>query len=121
MSTVPKADTPPPANNAKTLLVSDAGSHGYRRPTAGGNAQGGAPEGGSSNAPTGTTPGYSISMSGAPVSVGNTQTAGVVFEGSTLIVPQPDATGHPKGDISGGGTVGDSGPQGAGPGPTPGQ
>ena len=121
MSTVPKADTPPPANNAKTTLVSDAGSHGYRRPTAGGNAQGGTIEGGSSSAPAGPTPDYSISMSGGPVSAGGTQTAGVVFNGATLVVAQPDATGHPKGDTSGGGTVGDSGPQGAGPGPTPGQ
>lgn len=64
MSTVPGPDTPAPANNAKTLLLSsDPGL--YARPTAGGNASGDA------NVPAGPTPGYSISLAGnAPTNAG---------------------------------------------------
>ncbi len=116
-STVPKADTPAPANNAKTLLLNSNSRELYARPTAGGNAMGGTPEGGSSPA-GGPIPGYAVNWSGADGGTGSTQVAGEVFQGSTLVVPQPDATGHPAGDANGG-TVGDSGPQQVGPGPTP--
>lgn len=119
MTTVPKAGDPPPANNAKTTIVSDSKSGNYGRPTAGGNVAGGTPEGGSSNAPAGPTPGYAVNWSGAPVSTGGTQTGADIGSGATIIAGQPDATGHPAGDASGGGTVGDSGNQQLGPAPIP--
>lgn len=107
MSTVPKADTPPPANNAKTLTLQSAPGL-YVRPTAGGNASGdvyAAPH---------EVPGPDAYTPPAPSAPAN---AGPSFgHGATQIVAQPDATGHPHGDTAGGGTVGDSGPQGAGPG-----
>lgn len=105
MTTVPTPDTPAPANNAKiTLLSSDENL--YVRPTAGGNAAGSA-----TDAAAGPTPAYSISMAGnAPTGAGPD-----VGHGATIIVAQPDATGHPAGDAQGGGTVGNSGDQGAPP------
>jgi len=111
MTTVPRPDTPAPADNHIVHTVSDAKSHDYGRPTAGGNAVGGTSIGGSSDAPAGAMPGYAINWLGESPSVGGTQTAGETFEGTTLIVPQPDATGHPVGDAMGFGTVGDSGYQ----------
>src|SRR5712692_682844 len=110
MTTVPGPDTPAPADNHMVHTVSDAKSHDYGRPTAGGNAVGGTSIGGSSDAPAGAMPGYAINWLGESPSVGGTQTAGETFQGSTLIVPQPDATGAPASDANGG-TVGDSGPQ----------
>ncbi len=112
MTTVPGPDTPAPADNSHETLVSDPKSHDYGRLSPGGNAVGQA-----GDAPAGVVPGYAINWPGADVGTGGTQTASEVFQGSTLIVPQPDATGHPFGDITGGGTVGDSGPQAA---PAPG-
>ena len=90
MSTVPKADTPPPANNAKTYTIS--GSAGmYGRPTNGGapvaGKQEGNPAGG--DAPAGPTPGYSISMTGAAVPDGGPN----IGHGATQIVAEPGATG----------------------------
>lgn len=132
-STVPKADTPPPANNAKTTLISSDPSL-YARPTAGGNVAPGAPEGGSGAAPAGATPynpiygginsaglqgslssaeadpAYMMVQKGADPSTGGTQVGPNFGHGATIIMAQPDATGHPEGDISGGGTVGNSGP-----------
>lgn len=79
MSTVPGPDTPAPANNAKTtLLSSDPGL--YVRPTAGGNASGGAA------VPPGPTPASSISMAGAPVGTGGTQTGPDMGHGATQIL-----------------------------------
>ncbi len=105
MSTVPKADTPPPANNAQTLTIGD-GSGMYARPTAGGAAVGN-----NQGAGPGPAPGYSISMAGVtPGSDGTGAQVGPnMGHGATMIVAQPDATGHPSGDIAGGGTVGNSG------------
>lgn len=104
MSTVPDSSTPPPANNAKTTLLS-SDPNLYVRPTAGGNASGDA------SVPGGATPGYSINMAGnAPAGGGPN-----IGYGATQIVAQPDATGHPSGDAIGGGTVGNSGDQGAAP------
>ncbi len=121
MTTVPKAGDPPPANNAQTKTVSDAMSGNYRRP-----ASGGPPEAGNSAGTPGPTagpatnlPGYAINWAGNPPSTGGTQVGEDVGSGATIIAGQPDATGHPASDASGGGTVGDSGNQGAGPGPTP--
>ena len=105
MTTVPKADTPAPANNAKTTLVSDSMSHGYGRPTAGGNATGDAP------APAGNVMGgYSVPAP-APVSTGGTMAGPDFGHGATIVGPSAD---RPSGasDVSGGGTVGNSGPQG---------
>ncbi len=123
MTTVPGPDTPAPADNHMVHTVSDAKSHDYGRPTAGNNSEPGGsqlgPGASAPDAPAGAVPGYAINLAGADVGVGNTQTADEVFQGTTLIVPQPDATGHPLGDTSGGGTVGDSGPQGASPGEIP--
>ena len=102
MSTVPRADTPPPANNAKTYTLS--GSAGmYGRPTAGGNAVGGTPAGGSSNAPPGPTPSYSINMTGAAVTNGGPN----IGHGATQIVAEPNASGAPE-TATDGGTVGTS-------------
>jgi hypothetical protein len=125
VTTVPKADTPPPANNAQTtLLQSDPNI--YVRPTAGGNvsgtidsAPGSMPGQGGPGAGAGAVPGYSINWAGNPPSVGGTQVGADIGSGSTILAGQPDATGHPDSDVSGGGTVGYSGPQQAGPGPTP--
>src|SRR5438552_15132538 len=119
MTTVPKSDTPPPANNAQTKLVSDAMSGNYGRPTAGGNAVGGRPEGGSSPAPAGSIPGYAVNWSGNAPATGGYQVGADIGPGATIIAGQPDATGHPAGDTSGGGTVGDSGNQALGPAPIP--
>ncbi len=124
MTTVPKADTPAPPNGARTLTVGDDGSHAYGRPTAGNNADtvtsadGGGTVGPSatdSDAPAGAIPdiasAYAVNWAGAPVDTGDTQTGPNIGHGATQLVPQPDATGHPAGDASGGGTVGDSGSQ----------
>lgn len=118
MSTVPNADTPAPANNAKTLLIS--GSAGmYGRPASGGppvaGKQEGNPDSTGAGVPPGPTPIYQISMSGAPVSTGGTQVGADIGSGATIIAGQPDATGHPAADAVGGGTVGNSGNQGAPP------
>lgn len=126
MSTVPKADTPPPANNAKTLTL-QSDENLYVRPTAGGNRSGQAsgPLGTAPDAPPAgnvpanpikdslsgavNDPSYQMANPGADPSVGGTQTGPNFGHGATQIVAQPDATGHPAGDISGGGTVGNSG------------
>ncbi|SRR5713226_5629604 len=119
MSTVPGPDTPKPADNHIVHTVSDPMSHGYGRPTAGGNQVSGNELGGSGNVPAGPVPGYAIDWNGGAVSVGGTQAGADIGSGTTIVAGQPDATGHAVSDTSGGGTVGDSGPQGAGPGPTP--
>jgi hypothetical protein len=121
MTTVPGSDTPMPADNHKiTLLQSDENL--YVRPTAGTNAASAGSSLGpgptAADAPAGLVPGYAINWSGAAASTGGTQVGNDVGSGATIIAGQPDATGHPAGDANGG-TVGDSGPQGAGPGPTP--
>ena len=123
MTTVPKAGDPAPANNAKTLtLTGSAGMYG--RPTSGGPPVAGKQEGNAptSGAPSDPIPGMSayIPPPPAPVTAGGTQAGADVGHGATIVAGQPDATGHPSGDISGGGTVGDSGNQGAGPGGMPG-
>lgn len=103
MSTVPKADTPPPANNAKTYTIS--GSAGmYGRPTNGGAPVAGKSEGNPSggDAPAASdTPGYSINMTGAAVTDGGPN----IGHGATQIVAEPNATGAPE-SATGGGTVG---------------
>ena len=121
MTTVPKSDTPPPANNAQTKLVSDAMSGNYGRPASGGAPTEGRPQGtpGPTAGPASNLPGYAINWAGNPPSTGGTQVGADVGSGATILAGQPDATGHPTGDVSGGGTVGDSGNQGAGPGPVP--
>lgn len=113
MSTVPNSGTPAPANNAKTLTISDSMSGNYGRPASGGPPVPGKQEGiaPTSGAGPGPTPAYQISMAGAAPTNGGSD----MGHGATQIVAQPDATGHPSGDASGGGTVGDSGPQGAAP------
>lgn len=116
MTTVPKAGDPAPANNAKTLTVSDAMSGNYGRPASGGAPVAGKQEG---NAPASVAPGVIPNSATAysppppaPVTAASTQAGADVGSGTTIIAGQPDATGHPIGDISGGGTVGDSGNQG---------
>jgi len=142
MTTVPKSDTPAPADNSATHLVHDDGSDAYGRPTAGNNAgvsssaDGGGglgPPPTDSDAPAGETPtnpimggvvnappdgdftsaandpGNKLVQAGADPSVGNTQVGPNFGHGATIIMAQPDATGHPASDTAGGGTVGDSG------------
>jgi hypothetical protein len=117
MSTVPKADTPAPADNSNKTLVSDSWSGNYGRPTSGGAPLAGNPAGNPPNEPApGPTPGYSINMTGAPVSAAGTQAGPDMGQGATIVIP---ASGdRPSGgkDAADSGTVGSSGPQGAGPG-----
>src|SRR2546430_4050355 len=121
MSTVPSVDTPAPENNAQTKLVSDAMSGNYGRPASGGPPQAGNPAGtpGAGAPPAPNLPGYAINWAGNAPSTGGYQVGADIGPGATILAGQPDATGHPAGETSGGGTVGDSGNQGAGPGPTP--
>ena len=104
MSTVPKADTPPPANNAKTHTISGTAGM-YGRPANGGapvaGKQEGNPPGG--DAPAGPTPGYSINLTGAAVTDGGPN----VGHGATQIVAEPNASGAPE-TATDGGTVGTS-------------
>ena len=122
-TTVPKADTPAPPDNSKTFTLQSNSHELYGRPTAGNNqvptASALGPGPSAPAAPAGSIPGYAVNWSGAPVSVGGTQVGADVGAGATILAGQPDATGHPFGDTSGGGTVGDSGNQGAGPGIIP--
>jgi hypothetical protein len=114
MSTVPKADTPPPANNANTTLVSDPWSGNYGRPTAGGAATGD----NQGNAGPGVTPGMGAYTPPGPASVGaaNTQAGPDMGHGATIMVPSSgDRPSGGKQDATGGGTVGDSGNQGNAP------
>ena len=120
MTTVPKPDTPPPANNANTTIVSDSMSGNYGRPASGGppvagKSEGNPPTGG---APSGSVPGYAINWSGNPPSTSGYPAGPDIGHGATQIVASPDETGHPASDASMG-TVGDSGNQGAGPGSIP--
>lgn len=80
MSTVPQAGDPAPADNSHTTLIGN-GSGMYARPTAGGNASGDA-----GDAPAGPTPGYSINMTGAPVSTNGTQAGPDMGHGATQIL-----------------------------------
>jgi hypothetical protein len=95
----------------------------YGRPTSGGHPdagkQEGTPPGG--DAPPGVVPGDSINKAGAPVSTGGTQAGPDIGHGATIVVPNMgDRPSGGKLDATGGGTVGDSGDQGAGPGTVPG-
>jgi hypothetical protein len=109
MTTVPQPDTPAPADQSKeTLLGSSSGL--YVRPTAGGNAAGQA-----GDAPPGPTPQYSISMLGAPTTEGLSPGVGTgpdMGHGATIVeADMQGESGLPDAQASGGGTVGDSGPQ----------
>lgn len=103
MSTVPKAETPPPANNAKTTTIT--GSAGmYGRPAQGGAPVAGKQEGNPpTEAPAGLVPGYAINLSGAAVTDGGPN----IGHGTTQIVAEPNATGAPE-TATDGGTVGKS-------------
>lgn len=99
MTTVPKPDTPAPADNSNTTLLS-SDLNLYVRPTAGLNA---------GPAPASIPQIDQINRPGnAPTNAGPD-----MGHGATQIVAQPDGTGHPAGDAIGGGTVGNSGDQGA--------
>lgn len=116
MSTVPKADTPPPANNAISLIIHSDPSL-YVRPTAGGNVAPGHPEGGSGNAPAGAVPANPIKSqlaeldnpTGAAPSVGGTQVGPDMGYGATIVFAHNDDTGA-QDDGNYKGTVGPSGP-----------
>ena len=123
MTTVPKSDTPAPANNANVKLVSDSMSGNYGRPASGGPPVPGKQEGNApSNPPTADkVPGADTynpqPYRGADVGVAGTQVGPDMGSGATIIVP--DSGDRPSGDVAGatgGGTVGASGPQGPGPG-----
>lgn len=119
MTTVPKAGDPPPANNAKTLILS--GSAGmYGRPTSGGppvaGKQEGNPPGG--DAPPGVIPNSASAYNPpapSPVSAANTTAGPDMGSGATIVFPDSGnmESGLPDAQASGGGTVGDSGNQGA--------
>jgi hypothetical protein len=124
MTTVPKAGDPAPANNAKTLtLTGSAGMYG--RPASGGppvaGKQEGNPPGG--DAPPGVIPNSATAYglpsgpfgSAAPVSTANTMAGPDMGSGATIVFPDSGnmESGLPDAQASGGGTVGDSGNQGA--------
>src|SRR5437773_1423991 len=121
MSTVPKADAPPPENNAQTKLVSDAMSGNYGRPASGGPPIAGKSEGnpGSQAPPAADIPGYAINWAGNAPSTGGYQVGPDMGSGSAVVIPS--SGDRPSGGKEGAeiGTVGNSGNQGAGPGPTP--
>lgn len=122
MTTVPKADTPAPANNADTLLISSPEDL-YVRPTAGGNRAG---TGG--DAPAGVVPpnpiknsildayqdpSYPVAEGGSSPSEGDTQAGPDMGYGATIVQPDMQGeSGEPDGNTVGGGTVGNSGDQG---------
>lgn len=141
MSTVPKSDTPPPPNNAKTLtLQSDPNL--YVRPTAGGNRSGetsgplgnapaaapagdipynpihggidGAPPDGSLTTAY-NDPNYMMANAGTIPGTHGTQVGPNMGHGATIVTNNSGdrPSGAPDGAVSGGGTVGDSGPQGS--------
>ncbi len=122
MSTVPKSDTPMPPNNAKITLVSDSMSGNYGRPASGGAPQAGRPEG--SPAPDPPTadkvPGPDAYMPspyrGEIPGTSGTLVGPDMGAGATIVMP--NSGDRPSGGKDGAdlGTVGDSGPQGPGPG-----
>lgn len=122
MTTVPKSDTPPPANNAKITIVSDSMSGNYGRPASGGDPVAGRQEGNPpSNPPAGSFPGPDAYMPqpyrGNVPGTSGTLVGPDMGSGATIVVP--DSGNMPSGgDIQppSGGTVGDSGDQGAPPG-----
>jgi hypothetical protein len=105
VTTVSNTPVPPKVVSPKSNITSDSvgGSAGYARPTAGGNATGQ-----NTPAPAGVIPGPDAYRPHLPGNVDPNPT----ISGAAIVRPtsQPDATGHPAGDTSGGGTVGDSGP-----------
>jgi hypothetical protein len=120
MSTVPKADTPPPENNAKTLILT--GSEGlYVRPASGGAPQPGRPEGtpAGGDAPAGNVPGYAVNWAGNAPSAGGYQVGPDMGHGAPIVTPSSGDRPSGGKDSADMGTVGSSGNQGAGPGPTP--
>lgn len=116
----PKMGSPPNGGKPGAFnIVTDSNSptaNAYSRPTAGGNASGPAdgPLGTApARPPAGVVPGpeaYRPPTPG-PATAGGTQAGADIGSGATIIKGQPDATGHPASE-TGGGTVGDSGPQG---------
>src|SRR2546430_2011904 len=99
MSTVPKADTPAPENNAETKLVSDAMSGNYGRAASGGPPEAGNPAGTPGpTAPAANVPGYAINWAGNPPSTGGYQVGADIGPGATILAGQPDATGYPVGN-----------------------
>jgi hypothetical protein len=135
MTTVPKADTPPPANNAKTTLL-QSDENLYVRPTAGGNASGAA-EGALGSAPLRppagsipdnpimgglnmvppagslstalADPSYPEANAGASPSTGGTQAGPDMGHGATIVVNDSGdrESGAPDASVSWG-TVGES-------------
>lgn len=115
-STVPGPNTPKPANNAISLILHSDPSL-YVRPTAGGNAAPGQPEGGSGNVPAGEVPANPIkgqfadldNPMGAAPSAGGTQVGPDMGHGATIVFTHNDDTGA-QDDGNYKGTVGPSGP-----------
>ncbi len=124
MTTVPKSDTPAPANNAQTKLVSDSMSGNYGRPASGGAPQPGKPEGNPDSTGAGVPGGVTPSMDaynpapyrGEIPGHSGTMVGPDFGHGATQV--NPDSGDRPSGGKAGAdrGTVGDSGPQGPGPG-----
>lgn len=125
MTTVPTPDTPAPANNAQTKLVSDSMSGNYGRPASGGPPVAGKSEG---NAPT--NPPTADKVPGAEAYNPQPYRGNVPGTSGTMVGPDfghgatevmPQSGDRPSGgdqayDMDNPGTVGDSGDQGAGPG-----
>jgi hypothetical protein len=87
MTTVPKVDTPPPADNSKTLTLQSDSKALYARPTAGGNAAGVDISGKAVDAPAGPVPSpNSVNVPGAPPSTGGTQVGPDMGHGATIIL-----------------------------------
>jgi hypothetical protein len=113
------SNTPEPPK-AVTPKAAPPERHDYGRPPSGGPPVAGKSEGNppGGDAPPGIVPGmdaYRLNLAGNAF-------PNPMIDGAKIVAvtAQPDATGHPAADTSGGGTVGDSGNQGAGPGGMPG-
>jgi hypothetical protein len=109
MSTVSNTPVPPKTVAPKSNITSDSvGKDYWNKPTQGGNSAGQTVNGRPVDVPPGVVPGagaYSPNLAGNAFSNPTIDGAKIVANNA-----QPDATGHPAGDTSGGGTVGDSGP-----------
>lgn len=136
MTTVLK-DGEAPRDNTHTTLLESNSQQLYGRPTAGGNIVSGTDIGGRGDAPAGAIPNnpimggiattppagdlmsaaaapdYPAVQVGANPSTGDTQAGPDMFHGATQVVADSgDRPSGGKADATGGGTVGDSGPQG---------
>jgi hypothetical protein len=111
MSTVSKIPVAPKVVSPKSNITSDQGAN-YGRPTSGGPPVAGKSEGNPNSSGAGVAPGVIPGAEAYRPNLAGNVDPNPTISGAAIVRPtsQPDATGHPAGDTSGGGTVGDSGP-----------